>query len=226
MSRRSVLIAIGATLALTLMWFVFLWGPQGGRLEDAKNRATAADDQNAQLELRLSRLRDAETRAAALTADVETLRRAVPDTPDLAELILDANQAASDTDVDFLSISPGVPQPGEGSLPPVIPLSITVTGRYFAVLDYLDRLTSLPRVVVIDSIGVVPSGSGAGTNPDDLSVDLTGRMFSATAPQLAPAPELTPDPDATSSTTTPAAAQVTTSVPAPDGLTTAAGARP
>jgi Tfp pilus assembly protein PilO len=215
--------AIGATVGLLALWFMFLWGPQGGRLHDAHERTTAAQQENQGLELRLARLRSAQEHALDLTADVEQLRRAVPETPELAEFILDSNQAASDADVDFLSVSPGEPTAGVGALPPVIPLNIDVNGSYFSVLDYLDKLSSLPRVVVIDSISLTPDGAAAQSG-DTLSVALTGRMFTQTAPQLqtttSAAPAVAP------ATTVPAAAeQVTTSTLAPPDITVS-GAKP
>jgi Tfp pilus assembly protein PilO len=181
-SRRAVLITAGAALALLALWFVLLWGPQGGRLDDAQARTDVAEGQNEELELRLNRLRAAQEGVPARMAELVGLQRAVPDDPQLAQFILDANQAASDAGVEFLSISPAPPTAGTpGGLPPVITLSITVTGGYFAVLDYLDRLDELPRIVVIDSLSLTP-GDTAGGSPE-LSVAISGRMFTSTAQQ-------------------------------------------
>ena len=199
MNRRSALIAFGAALALLGLWFVLLWGPQGGRLDDARARTTTAEAQNDQLQLRIDRLEAAQEDAPARIAELAELRRAVPDDPQLAQFILDANQAASEAGVDFLSISPGLPKASGDGLPPVISLTISVTGPYFSVLDYLERLGDLPRIVVIDSLNLVPDdGSGA---LQQLSVSVTGRMFATDAPQLAPVPTTVPAGAATTTTT-------------------------
>lgn len=184
MSRRVALITLAAAIVLLVLWFLLLWGPQGGRLDDARERQDAAEAQNQSLELRLARLQAAQTQAPELMADLDRLRRAVPDDPQLAEFILDANDAASEAGVDFLSISPGAPTVG-GALPPVITLNISVSGEYFSVLDYLDRLDDLPRIVVIDSLTLTPGdeGGGAAAGPE-LSVAIVGRMFATSAPQL------------------------------------------
>jgi type IV pilus assembly protein PilO len=198
MNRRAVLIAFGAAALLLVLWFLLLWGPQGGRLRAAEDRQTAAEAQNSALELRLSRLQASQERAPELMADLEELRRAVPDDPELAQFILDANEAASDSGVDFLSISPGVPEQSDPLLPPVIRLAINVTGGYFEVLDYLDRLTNLPRVVVIDDLSLTPTGGDAG---GELNVALTARMFATSAPQVATTTTTAPPADGATTTT-------------------------
>jgi Tfp pilus assembly protein PilO len=208
--RRTFLLAFAAAGVLLVLWFLLLWGPQGGRLKDAEDRQSAAEAANTALQVRLSRLQASQARAPELTADLEQLRRAVPDGPELAQFILDANDAASAAGVDFLSISPGVPEQSDPALPPVINLAINVTGSYFSVLDYLDRLAELPRIVVIDDITLTPNDSESGRS---LGVSITGRMFATTAPQVTPV--------STTTTTAPGAAgeQVTTSTSAPPEIT-------
>jgi Tfp pilus assembly protein PilO len=182
-NRRAVVIAFVVAAALLGLWFVLLWGPQGGKLDDAEKRHQAADAANSALEVRLSRLKAAQARAPQLLADQETLRRAVPDGPELAQFILDANDVANEAGVDFISISPSVPELGLAGLPPDIKLSISVTGTYFAALDYLHRLEDLPRIVVVDTLGLSSGASANGAR--QLTIAITARMFATSAPQIA-----------------------------------------
>jgi type IV pilus assembly protein PilO len=208
MTRRTVLIAFGAAALLLVMWFLLLWGPQGGRLSDANDRQVAAETQNSTLELRLARLRAAQERAPELMADLEELRRAVPDEPDLAQFILDANDAASEAGVEFLSIAPGVPEQSDSLLPPTIALNISVTGGYFEVIDYLDRLSDLPRIVVVDDLTLTPSEGETGL---ELSVSLTARMFATAAPQVTPPTTVAPPVDAATGEPAPTTPEITVS---------------
>lgn len=204
MNRRTIVVAVGAGAALLLMWFFLLWGPQGGDLKDAQERRDAAEATNSQLELRVARLQDARDRAPELEADLDTLTRAVPDDPQLAQFILDANDIAIEAGVNFVSISPGVPALSAG-LPPVISLSINVTGGYFEVIDYLDRLEDLPRIVVVDNLSLRPSAEESGTT--SLTVAITARMFATSAPEMIP----------TTTTTAPASGASTTTTAASNG---------
>jgi type IV pilus assembly protein PilO len=220
MSRRTILVAGAAAAGLAIMWFLLLWGPQGGKLDDARERETAAQAENDGLELRLARLQAAQQEAPEMMADLDGLRRAVPDDPQLAEFILDANTAASDAGVDFISIAPGVPQAG-AALPPTITLSISVSGEYFSVLDYLERLSDMPRIVVVDSLNLAPSSSENGLQ--ELAVQVTARMFATSAPQVAAAAAATGSPVATTTTTAAPSSeseqQVTTSTSSAPSIT-------
>ena len=184
MNRRLALISFGVAAVLLILWFMFLWSPQGNKLTDAKKRSDAAETQNSSLEVRLTRLKAAQKDAPELMAKGERLRRAIPETPELAQFILDANDAASQSGVDFLSISPTPPSPGvSAAAPSEVRLSISVTGTYFEVLDYLDRLDDLPRLVVVDSLGLTPGGGDSNTGSQDaMSVAITARMFTTAAP--------------------------------------------
>lgn len=197
MSRRLALIGFGAAGVLLVLWFLLLWGPQGGRLDDAKARRAAAENQNGTLEVRLARLQEAQERAPQLLADLERLRAAVPDDPALAQFILDANTIAEDAGVEFLSIAPGVPSPSLTGGPPVVNLQIAVNGGYFQVLDYLDRLDALSRVVVVDSLTLTPATEEGEVN---IGVQLSARMFTSALLPTAEVPAT--DPSATSTTTT------------------------
>jgi Tfp pilus assembly protein PilO len=202
-TRKTTLITVGASIVLLVAWFVLLWGPQGGKLADAQAREEVAVAANAELELRRDRLVAAQADAPALQAKVESLRVAVPDSPELAQLILNANDAAAASGVDFLSISP---TPPAASLDPLLPaavsLSITVDVGYFQVLDYLNRIDDMERIVVVDTLALTPNG-GEESAPTGLSAALTARTFTTAAPEALPGVARTPvTPTSTDATTT------------------------
>ena len=214
MNRRTVIIGFAAAGALLAIWFFLLWGPQGGELEKAGDREDAAAAKNQELELRLARLRASQERAPSLQAELAELRAAVPDGPDLAQFILDAHTIAEESGVEFTSINQTPPAPSTTGGPPSIALTISVSGGYFEVLDYLDRLDSLGRIVVIDGLTLSPSAEGGLLQ---VGASITARMFTTSANVAAPpAPVVSTSP----TTTTPPADGATTTSPS----TTAPGA--
>lgn len=210
MTRRMMAIAIGAGLLVLVLWYFMLWKPQQNSISDAKDRRQTAEDQAAQLRVTLSRLEELRRGAALTQSRIEQLRVAVPEQPNLAQLILDVNDAANRAGIEFMSITPSPPTAAAAGGASAINLSLSLTGGYFQVIDFVNRLTALPRVIVIDTISLGGSQPSGG-----LSVSITGRAFTtatATSPGLAP------------TTTVPTAAPTATTTTAPPGATTTTGA--
>jgi Tfp pilus assembly protein PilO len=215
------LIGIAAALAVLVLWFLFLWSPQGSKLSDAEDRTDAAESEQQELQARIDRLQSLQQDEPQKRAQLENLRVAIPDEPNLAQFILDANAAANASGINFLSISPSPPvavsgpgaapspttpgAPAAGTAPAVINLQMSVSGGYFQVVDFINRLNGLPRLVVIDTL-TLATGGQATAGATTLSVSISARMFQRAATPVAGSPGA-----ATTTTTAPGA---TTTVPA------------
>jgi Tfp pilus assembly protein PilO len=213
LGRRSIIIGVVAALVVLLLWWFLLWSPQRKKVDDAKARTDAAQQQVAQLRVTLSRLQELKRTEALKRSQIEALRVAVPDQPNLAQFILDANDAANKAGIDFLSVTPSPPAAAAArtgtatGAPAAVNLAMSITGGYFQVLDFVNRLTDLPRIVVIDNLSLA---AGDGTN---MTVSITARMFTTSAAPVA-APTTVP-PGAPTTTTVagaPAGAATTTPV--------------
>jgi Tfp pilus assembly protein PilO len=219
--KRSVLIGVAAGgVVLLLLWYFVLFAPTSSDLNDTRDQVAAAQSQKQELENTIGQLKELSANAAQQQASLRTLRAAVPPTPDLGAFILQANDIATASGIDWLSIAPTPPAATVGAGPTsTIALSMQISGGFFEVLDYLNRLEGLERVVIVDTINIAAGNtdsggatsgstgaSGAGTSSSDsssggapdLNVTLTGRMFT----DAAPAPSATPG-AATTPTTTP-----------------------
>lgn len=209
--NRRLLIPLGAGVLVVILWLVALWLPQGSALSAAKKRKDEAQAQGATLRDQLKRLQDARRDQPLKQSQLETLRVAIPDDPNLAQFILDANDAASRSGIDFLSITPtqptapsgattGTTVAGGGSATPVpIRIGMTIAGGYFQVLDFINRLNALPRIVVVDSLTMSGSGSSA-----QLQVTLQERIFTTSVQPVSGSTT-----GATTTTTTPGATTTT-----------------
>jgi hypothetical protein len=106
-----------------------------------------------------------------------TLRVAVPDDPELAEFILEVTEAERDSGIAFIDVVAEPPvDPGPAELTEVT-VTIVAEGGYFQVLDFINRLSRLDRIYVIDDIGVSSLDGADLLGPPELSVVLTGRIF-------------------------------------------------
>ena len=181
MNRRIMMITGGVLVVMFGLWYVFGFRSQSNDLDAARAGEEVARTTNEQLALRISQLKVARKGMPRLTATLERLRRAVPEDPNLAEFILQANEIAEESGVDWLNIAPTPPAVSETpALPAKIGLNITIDGGYFQVLDYLNRLSELPRIVIIDALSFTPGEAEASGAPR-MSAVLTGRMFSTKA---------------------------------------------
>ena len=219
MNRRVLLVGAAAALAVLVLWYLLLWSPRSSDIEKAKDRQQAAESALQELRIQAQRLEDARRSEAATRARIEQLRQAIPDEPNLAQFILDANDAANQSGIDFLSIAPtppaaaATPAAGGAPAPAEINLGITITGGYFQMLDFVNRVNRLTRIVVVDSLNV-STGTGG-----ELSVQLTARMFVTSVPagESTPATGANGAPAGATTTTTVAGATTTT---APGAVTT------
>jgi len=204
--NRRLLIPIAAGLVVLIIWYVALWSPQSSSLSKAKKRTEEAIAKRDTLRTQITRLQEAQKDQPLKQAQLETMRVAIPDDPNLAQFILDANDAASKAGIDFLSITPtppgqsaaAAPTPGGAASAALTPIKIgmSVSGGYFQVLNFINLLNTLPRLVVVDNLslaGTSGSGStgttGAGATATassvvTLQVSLQERIFTTSQQQV------------------------------------------
>jgi Tfp pilus assembly protein PilO len=166
MSRRGPLIAgiISGLLAVLLILFLVL--PKMGEVDTAKEELAAAEQQEQQLQLQLQQLQEAQAEAPQATEEIRRLEELVPPTADLPGLILLLSGAANDAGVDFFTMAPGTPTPNAEGTFSVIPTSVTVTGSYFAIEEFLYNIETLQRAGKVLSLSLAPGGGDAAATTD------------------------------------------------------------
>lgn len=227
MKRNVVIGMVAALLAVIVAWYLIIYSPKGDSLDKTKADVAAERKTTQDLRGRLSRLQAEAKNASRQQALLGRLNDAVPEQPDEAEFILQANAIAQESGIEFLSISPTPPVGGAG--PSTIGLTITINGSFFQVKNYLTKLESLERLVIVDGINL-SSGASTGTSTDaastgdgvTLSVTLTARMFTQAAATTV-GPDGTVQPPTTPSTSTPTDGSSTSSSPNPAGSSTTGG---
>ena len=228
MKRNQILIGVAALLAIVLVWYFVLYAPLGDDLDSAQAQKTEEQKKTDSLQADLARLQSQQKNGTQQQALLRKLDAAVPEQPDLAEFIIQANEIADQSGISFLSIAPTPPAAGTGGAS-VIALTISIQGSFFQLQDYLRLLEKLERLVIVDSLTISASGgssSGTGTSADastsssgegtTLGVTLIARMFTRAAPTGGTASGATA-PDGTTTTTVPGA--TTTTVPATGSTT-------
>lgn len=194
MARRNVYIlsGIGLLLLLVLYWF-FLLSPVR---EDISETERLIDEERQALQIAQTKLAQLEQTAAEAkrnNARLIELAKMVPVENEVPSLLLQVQDLAAESGIEFMSISPNAPA-GESELAP-IPLSLTFTGSFFDVNDFLYRAEQLAagpgRLLASAEVGLAAEQSNAGTSPD-LQVTITLDAYKRSAPvylePLAPEP--------------------------------------
>src|SRR4051795_4745146 len=117
MSRRVLLFTVAACVLITATWYVMMWSPQGDALKKAHARTTTAEATQRQLRVQLNGLQAAKKNLPDLQTKVAALRAAVPDTPQLDQVISSVNDAAKAAGVDLTSLAPAPVDPNAKAKP-------------------------------------------------------------------------------------------------------------
>ncbi len=214
-------LAVGALVGLLVLalGYNFLIKPSNAQAKKVKADTAAERTKLQPLQAQLAQANIDASHASTFKARLGSLKHAVPDTPALANFIRDANSLAAASHVSWLSVTHGTPSADSAAVASIA-LGIQIKGTYEQVLDYLSRLSSLPRLVVVDNVTIAPgaataapgaggaaAGANASTGPFSggsmLSVTIAARMFAT--------PSALPDTSGTGAATTPVGGTATPS---------------
>jgi Tfp pilus assembly protein PilO len=191
-NRKALLVGVAALFVFAVAWMFLLYRPAGSDLSDARDDLRAAQDELSGLDLQLGRLRATEADLPRLQSGIETLRAAVPDDPGLADFILAVNEAALAAGLEVQAIVPDQPRV-TGALSEVN-VGLNTEGGYYKVLDFLNRLAAMQRVITIENLSL---SALRGDNPAQeplLQVTMQTRIYSRPGTPTQPAAD-TPTPE-------------------------------
>jgi Tfp pilus assembly protein PilO len=197
--RGPIFAGIGVAVVVLIV-ALFLVLPKMGQVKDANATLTDAQGQQATLGAQLAALQQAQTEAPVNRETIRKVQQAIPPTVDQQGFMLLVQNAAVQSLIDVVTISPSNPifDPATGLS--TVSNAITVTGSYFAITEFLFQIETLPRAAKASSVTIAPSPSEI--NASLLTLTTSVDMF--TSDQSA-GPGSSPGPTASAgATTTPA----------------------
>jgi len=231
MKTKNLAVSILVGFLVLALWWTMLLKPTRAKVAKAKTDAAAQEAKLAPLQTQLNQARTDASHAAEFKAELQSLQLALPNNPALSAFIRDANGIASAAGVQWQSVTHAAPAPGVTGVESIT-VGLQVQGTYGQILDYLTRLASMKRLLVVDSLQLSPvtsaatagnaggananaGNAGANVNPanlstgpfsggDKLTATISARMF-ATADAAAAA---------AGTTGVPASSTATSSAPA------------
>lgn len=205
------LVVMGAIVVLYGWNSVFL-APRGQARAAVQQELAAARTAEQDLRANLAQLRKLATDTQSREAELARLNRLIPSSADVAGAILALDGTAREAQVAWSTFTPAPPAEAVGGGPATLGLTIRVGGTFHQIRDYLGRLESLDRLVVVDSVSLTGGNSATPGSPA-LEADLRARMFAAKGPAAATAAPTPPAP-ATPAAGTPVAGSPVAHTPA------------
>lgn len=181
---------IGVIVALVLalvFWFAF-YKPAKEEQEAVQAETASLQAQLATLEAQIADLRDIKAREVEINAAMARLEEYIPSGPAQPTAIRQFQNAADAAGSEITSVTfgqPAVPEASATTDPAQtgvtgdttlanIPVTVTVQGGYFQVVDFLRRLeVDVPRAVLVQSVTIGEATSGFPR----LTVDFSGQIF-------------------------------------------------
>jgi type IV pilus assembly protein PilO len=157
--REQIILAIVGVVLVVVAIVAFLIWPQIQQLGKLDSEIAAARGDVASAQALLQTVEQSKARASETDAKWLRLANLVPDGPDLPSLIIELQDAAFDSGVQLLGVTPSTPvaQSSYHS----IPIQLDVIGTWSDTVDYLQRLVKLNR-----GIRIVESSSTRTNNSD------------------------------------------------------------
>jgi type IV pilus assembly protein PilO len=173
--QKNIMFAILAVVMVGLVWNMFIYKPMGSKVSKANQAAQEAETREQKLQGELDRLQGGGKDKKAKDASLESLQTAMPKDPQLAEFLVAFDNIKADTGVAFQAIAPSPPVAGIGNSS--INLAITVQGSHGQVMDYVDRVSKLSRLVIVDNVTETAGAAANGPGGEATGGGPTGDVF-------------------------------------------------
>jgi Tfp pilus assembly protein PilO len=159
--RRRTLIAIVGVVVVLALTIFFLVLPKMNQVSSANDQLAQAQSQEGTLRSQLAALQQAQQDAPQARETIRRVDQAIPPTVDQQGFILLLQNAADQAGVDLFTITPGGPTADPATGLTTIDNTVTVTGSYFAITEFLFDIETLPRAAKVTSLTMAPAGDSA-----------------------------------------------------------------
>jgi Tfp pilus assembly protein PilO len=162
-NRRAPLFAALAVAAVAILMILLLVLPKMGQVSTAQDQLDETRREGQTLESQLAALEDAKAAAPQARKTIAEVHRRIPPVADEPGLILLLQHAAMDAGIDLVSLSPGNPTLDAATNLSTIDVSVSATGTYFDITEFMYQIETLPRAAIVLSMNLAP-GEGSGTS--------------------------------------------------------------
>ena len=174
--KRAPIIAGVAVAIVAILVFLLLVNPKRAEVSAAQAELDKAQSEQSTLTSQLGSLKDAEAAAPENRKIIRQAEQQVPPTADPQGFILLLSKAAETSGCDLSTTSIGTPTADPVLGFSIIPISMTLSGGYFSLDQFLFQIETLPRAGKVQTITLAPLDS-AGTTFGSLSMQVTMELY-------------------------------------------------
>jgi Tfp pilus assembly protein PilO len=167
-----MILAVVVAVIVCALFFVFAVRKHQAELKDVNAQVESERQRTVQLNAELARLQALQKNAPELEARLARFRELVPKENEVPNFIFQTQEAANQSGVAFVQITPELPKPPpEGASLAEVRMTIGTSGGYFAVQDFIRRMYAINRALRFDNISLTADAEG------NLTFTGTARMF-------------------------------------------------
>lgn len=164
--REQFILTVVASVLLIIILLAVLIYPTFNKMGVLDDQISQASTEVSSAKALLAQRQAIKGRAAQTDLKWLTLLNQIPDNPDLPALIIELQDAAFDSGVQLIAVTPAAAA-SKGAYT-AVPLQITVLGTWADTVDYLQRLPKLSR-----ALRILQVTSGVTSNSNQATVQNT-----------------------------------------------------
>lgn len=186
MNRSRKDVAMMAVMGVLLLFaaYNFVFKPQQSELSGARDNRAQAEQSISDAQLALQAPIDSSN--AVPSADPAAAPLAIPSVPAITDLLRQLQAVADSTGVALASVSPTPLAENPSGPGGSMQISITASGPHTSVQAYLEALRTMPRLLVIEQIGITTQPALSDGTPQADQLQLSARVFTLRPPPGAP----------------------------------------
>ena len=186
MNRSRKDVAMMAVMGVLLLFaaYNFVFKPQQSELSGARDHRAQAEQSVSDAQLSLQAPIDSSN--AVPSADPAARPLVIPSGSAITDLLRQLQAVADSTGVTLASVSPTPLAENPSGPGGSMEMSITASGPHTSVQAYLEALRTMPRLLVIEQIGITTQPALSDGTPQADQLQLSARVFTLRSPPGAP----------------------------------------
>jgi type IV pilus assembly protein PilO len=150
--KKKIFLYISFFALIFLLYYYFFLSPVFLKIQNINRNIAAAKLQLNDNCMMTNRIQDFRKEKKQALKKLDKLEKVLPSKNKMPSLLADISEAGTDLGLEFILFQPE--DEIKKDIVMCLPINIRLTGSYFSLLDFLDKISSLQRLVNIDNIGM------------------------------------------------------------------------